>query len=537
MLTANSQSEASSQEILWGVISYVPADIAWCEWLYFTLNGYPVPVALTARATRDGFGLPQALSLFPDPNDRDYANRYPQALRAGRYLIVICSPNSAHCATVDGHIRDFKRGGGEERIIVLVVEGEPTKGAGRHHPGPSNWLPPWLRWRVDENGSFRTAERSEPQIIDARPGRMNLDDIMASLLAALLDIPRPEFDVASGPEPLPPTRDDSHLLEHDGMVEQIWAELAGPATPSPPSAAQPAETSVPVEKRARPGKVFHTIVGISIVVVAALALGGAVAWLMSPGPEGRGDHARTALVRPEPAKDAATGSAQAAAQNHENPPLIAAAPESKAETAPASPSADSGPIPETPPLASAAPAVPPRPTVPSVPSAPPPPSPPPNVNLSSAPITGERPAALPPTADLPPAALSPEQIAEEAATAVLKDATDARMKADRLMRAGQVPEALPLYLRALDCTERYAALRAGDDSAMVETAKLCLIVGSLQATYSSTAEARQTFETGRRILGKVKGKGSDERSRTLNSLQLQIRRLDDDAPRRRAERN
>jgi hypothetical protein len=119
----------------------------------------------------------------------------------------------------------------------------------------------------------------------------------------------------------------------------------------------------------------------------------------------------------------------------------------------------------------------------------------------------------------------------------LKEANDARTKADRLMRDGQVVEALPFYLHALNSTERYSALRPGDESALLETAKLCLIVGSLQATYASTAEAHQTLDAGRRILGKGKGKGSDERNRTLNSLQLQIRRLDDDAPRRRAERN
>ena len=141
MLTANSQSEVHPQEVIWGVISYVPADIAWCEWLYFTINGYPVPVALAVRATRDGFGLPEALSVFPDPNDNDYANRYPEALQAGRYLIVICSPHSTQCGTVESHIRDFKKAGGEERIIVLVVEGEPTKGAGRQHPVRANGSP------------------------------------------------------------------------------------------------------------------------------------------------------------------------------------------------------------------------------------------------------------------------------------------------------------------------------------------------------------------------------------------------------------
>ncbi len=147
------------------------------------------------------------------------------------------------------------------------------------------------------------------------------------------------------------------------------------------------------------------------------------------------------------------------------------------------------------------------------------------------------PTDVPP--DEPPAALTPDQIADEAAKTVNKEEAEARQQADRLIRAGRIADALPLYLRALDRSERYAALRSGDSAAELETAKLCLIVGALQANYSSTAEALQTFETGRRILGKIKsGKtSSDERSRTLNSLQLQIRRLADDAPRRRAQQD
>ncbi len=521
MLMANSHTEANSQDLYWGVISYVPADIAWCEWLYFTLNGYPVPVALAARATRDGFGLPETLSVFPDPDDRDYAGRYPDALKAGRYLIVICSPNSARSESVDAHIRDFKAAGGEERIIVLAVEGEPTSGAGRRSPGPSAWLPPWLRWRLDEKGGFRIADRTEPQIIDARPGRMDLDDIMASLIAALLDVPRGEFDIASGPIPQPPpARDDTQLLDQEGMVEQIWAELNSPKPDTvkiprvildePPAPVEVAAvvSPPPVVAKSRP---FHTVAGILVIAVISFALGAAVWWFMAPEMERRGGHGRAVAAIPQSPKP-------------DEPEPIAEKPITKPEVTPLPPPPFQAHVTQAP-AVSVAPAPQPAPET-ATPPAP----------VAVAPKPSEAPAEV---VDSGPPALTPEQISEQAAAAVLKDATDARSQADRLVRVGQVQEALPLYLKALDCTERYAALRSSDPGAEVETAKLCLVVGSLQASYASTAEARQTFDMGRRVLGKIKpAKGAgDERSRLLASLQLQIHRLDEDAPRRRAERD
>ncbi len=551
---AKSQTTTHSHQTFWGVISYVPVDLAWCEWLYFTLHGYPVPVALAGQVTHDGFGLPESLSVFPDPDDSSYDHGYAEALKTGRYLIVICSPNSAHSPKVDAHIRDFKRVGGDERIIVLVVEGEPN--SGRREPTNGAWLPPWLRWRLDDRGRFQPADRSEPQIIDARPGRATLDEIMAALLAALMGISLSEFDAVSGPEPLAPQPIGEGLLEQDGMVDQIWAELASKKanheraknSPARPIATDRAEASHP-PSAGTPRRNTGLIVGAGAAVLAA---GGIALWLNAgkheeASPKVADSTPQLLAPPPKPPGPRPIVSTPDLKESAADTPLVAneksrapLAAESSAGSPPVTASATTNP--STPPVQPAPTAesgtdLDSAPAIATAAGSPPLQQAPPSVSELAHSAGDPAASAVPPApaATPPPSILSPDQVADQAAQAVLKDVTEKRGLADQLVRSGHVSEALPLYLKVLDGTERYAALRKGDPSAELETAKLCLIVGSLQSNYDSTAEARQTLMAGRRILQKMKGKGTDERSRVLNSLQEQIRRIDDDSPRRRAQ--
>ena len=174
----------------WAVLSFVNEDAAWGDWLYRNLNGYPVPVPIIEQPTMHGFPRPDCVSVFPDRADPNFADHYPRALETGSYLIVVCSPRSAHAAHVDEQIRAFKRAGGEERIIALVVEGGPEEPL---HTLPRTddveWLPPWLRWRANASG-FGPADRNEPRVVDARPGWASLRQVRDTLLAMLLEIER-----------------------------------------------------------------------------------------------------------------------------------------------------------------------------------------------------------------------------------------------------------------------------------------------------------------------------------------------------------
>jgi hypothetical protein len=182
----------------WAAVAFTADDGAWCDWIYRNLNGYPLPPSLVDRVTPHGFPRPDCLSVFPDRRDPAYEEHYGQALKEGVYLIVVCSAASVHDAGIEGKIRDFKNAGGEERIIALVVDGPPEAKLGeRLRAAQCDWLPSWLQWRLEADG-FRTADRSEPRVVDARRGYRSLKQVRDSLLTALVDMDGAEFERLGG---------------------------------------------------------------------------------------------------------------------------------------------------------------------------------------------------------------------------------------------------------------------------------------------------------------------------------------------------
>ncbi len=195
MLGLDSQLAAELEGAAWAVAAFAPEDALWADWLYRNLNGYPVATPLIEQPTAHGLPRPDCVSIFPDRRDPHYAGNYPQALEKSGYLVVVCSPHSAHCPEVDAQICAFKKAGGEERIIALIVEGDPN-GALEKSPKTvaPEWLPSWLRWRLTGD-AFAEADRGEPRIVDARPGRASLKEVRDLLLATLLDIDAWELEV------------------------------------------------------------------------------------------------------------------------------------------------------------------------------------------------------------------------------------------------------------------------------------------------------------------------------------------------------
>ena len=96
---------------------------------------------------------------------------------------------------MDAKICAFKSAGGEERIIALVIEGEPEGALEKtSQTAAPEWLPAWLRWRLDGD-TFALADRGEPRVEDARPGRASLQKIRDLLLSALLEMDAWELEV------------------------------------------------------------------------------------------------------------------------------------------------------------------------------------------------------------------------------------------------------------------------------------------------------------------------------------------------------
>jgi hypothetical protein len=476
--SASSQAAVSPPDDLWAAVTCAPADAAWCEWLYFTLNGFPVPEALDTHATTHGFPLPRALTVFPDPEEPEHAGGYPRALQSARYLIVICSPRSARCAEMETHIRAFKAGGGEERIIALVVEGEPD--LRQPHEIPTReWLPPWLRWRLGEDGSFAPADSAEPFVVDARPDRASLDEVMAALLAALLDVPAGQFDCLTLPVPATP-RPAEPFSEPPGpqpeAAFEVWEVLSekAPCTSSPRS------------------RRTAWIAGAGAIAAAASLVA-----LFSPQEkEPRDASARIPSAAELPIEQAAPSPAARATPmaERESPGEMSESPK------PAAPSALEAELL----LTEATPAVSPR------------------EELAPAPadVAGP-PAALPP----PPA---PDPI-----DTLRREADDLRSRAERLARSSTMGECLSLYRLALQTAHRHAAARSGDASVQLDFARLCLTVGGLQAAYESSAEARQTLLLGQKALSRARGgkTHAKERARLLDDLSRQLRAVNAEIPR------
>src|SRR5215813_3988044 len=123
-------SETNDGYRYWAFISYSSKDALIARKLHKHLETYRVPRDLVGRTGRDE---PTPRRLFPVFRDRDelplsadLGGSIKNALRASRYLIVLCSPNSAASHWVNEEIRYFKSLERPDRILALILAGEPN---------------------------------------------------------------------------------------------------------------------------------------------------------------------------------------------------------------------------------------------------------------------------------------------------------------------------------------------------------------------------------------------------------------------------
>ena len=165
----------------WAFISYSHRDRVWGDWLHRVLETYRVPRQIRARPGRDGALPRRIMPVFRDkeelPTSANLGEAIYQALLASRYLIVICSTASARSIWVNEEVRNFKRMGRADRIMCLVIDGEPNA-TDRGDPAREAFCPA-LRYEVGPDGAIAAA-RAEPLAADVR-------DIGNRGLAALLE--------------------------------------------------------------------------------------------------------------------------------------------------------------------------------------------------------------------------------------------------------------------------------------------------------------------------------------------------------------
>jgi len=145
-------------------LSYSHRDKSWAKALHAALEAYRIDKDLVGRDTALG---PVPNTLRPIFCDRDDFSAGPSlskqttaALAASHCLVVICSPNAANSKYVNEEIRQFKALGRAQRIIPVIVDGEPGD-------PERECFPPALCFKIAVDGTL-TNVSEEPIAADAR---------------------------------------------------------------------------------------------------------------------------------------------------------------------------------------------------------------------------------------------------------------------------------------------------------------------------------------------------------------------------------
>src|SRR5438270_7229467 len=114
----------------WAFISYSHTDQKWGAWLHRRLETFRVPRSLIGQPGRDEPVPRRLFPVFRDreelPSSADLGANIRMALEQSRFLVVICSPRSAASKWVAEEILLYKRLHGEDRVLALIVDGEPN---------------------------------------------------------------------------------------------------------------------------------------------------------------------------------------------------------------------------------------------------------------------------------------------------------------------------------------------------------------------------------------------------------------------------
>ena len=174
-------------------LSYSHKDSETADWLHETLEQYRVPPRLVGQLTDIG-AVPKRLTpIFRDRHELaasgDLGEEIEEAITGSRFLIVLCSPAAARSRWINEEIICFKRLHDEDRILAVIIDGEPYASdiEGRE---AEECFPPALRIHYDARGR-PTTQRMEPLAADLRDSgdgrRLGLLKIAAGMLGVGLD--------------------------------------------------------------------------------------------------------------------------------------------------------------------------------------------------------------------------------------------------------------------------------------------------------------------------------------------------------------
>jgi tetratricopeptide (TPR) repeat protein len=162
------QNELASGFRYRAFISYSHQDKAIATWLHNSLERYRLPKKLVGTTTAIGIVPKRLTPIFRDqdelPASGNLGTELQEALTNSSFLIVICSPASAQSKWVNEEIRQFKMLHGCDKVLALIVEGEPNA---KSDAAELECFAPALKFVVNPNGEL-TNQAAEPIAADLR---------------------------------------------------------------------------------------------------------------------------------------------------------------------------------------------------------------------------------------------------------------------------------------------------------------------------------------------------------------------------------
>lgn len=183
-------SNENQKRRYWAFISYSHLDKDWADWLHNKLETYKVPAKLVGKPNRTGTVPKRLYPIFRDreelPTSANLGAIIENAISCSEYLIIICSPRAAASRWVNEEILSFKAMGKADRVLALIVDGEPNA-TGKPGMEDKECFPEALRFHVDESGALSDIP-AEPVAGDARPVGDGKRNALLKLLAGVLGV-------------------------------------------------------------------------------------------------------------------------------------------------------------------------------------------------------------------------------------------------------------------------------------------------------------------------------------------------------------
>ncbi len=161
-------------------ISYSHADSRAASWLHRKLESYTPPKSVLSTLPE---GRSRLAPIFLDRDELQTAGNLSDVITAAldeaEFLVVLCSPAAAESRWVNEEVLYFRRSGRADRILCVLVEGDPGQ--------PSTIFPEACLFQLAADGTLDRDAPLEPMAADLRPGE-DRQRAMVKVAATLLGV-------------------------------------------------------------------------------------------------------------------------------------------------------------------------------------------------------------------------------------------------------------------------------------------------------------------------------------------------------------